>query len=149
MLGYIPPDGASEANVARARALCSLRKNRWNAKERQKHAGEDTLEELAKLHDPCNKRWKARNVLRNQEFLVALILLGEERGDAVPPGWQEPMDHLCNNKKRCRTDAFASAAVPVQPAALQFDFMDPDRYLVASNPLCGAAMLTRAQFLHC
>lgn len=73
-------------------------------------------------------------MLRNQEFLVALVLLGEKRGDAVPPEWQEPMDHLCNNKKRCHTDAFASASVPVQPAALQLDFMNPDRYLVASSP---------------
>ena len=148
MLGYIPPEGASEANAARARALCSLRKNRWNAKERQKHAGEDTLEELAKLHDPGNKRWKARNVLRNQEFLVALILLGEKRGDAVPPGWQEPMDHLCNNKKRRHTDAFVKTSeymdadqqelfakmitadpLPIGPGEWQgvFNIMDPDR----------------------
>lgn len=128
MLGYIRPEGASEANVARARALCTLRKNRWSAKERQQHIGEETLEELAKLYDPDKRRWKARNVLRNQEFLIALILFGENRSDAVPPEWQEPMDHLCNSRKRSKAVAFAPAAVPLQTAAIVVDFMNPDRY---------------------
>ncbi len=90
---------------------------------------EETLYDLAKQHDPDGRRWKARNVLRNQEFLIALILVGEQRADAVPPEWLEPMDDLCNSRKRSRAVAFVQAAVPVQPPALDFDAMDADRYL--------------------
>lgn len=157
MLGYIPPEGASEARVARARALCCLRKNRWRPEERKKHADEETLYDLAKQHDPDGRRWKARNVLRNQEFLIALILVGEQRGDAVPPEWLEPMDHLCNSSKRSRASAFGKTAgmdedeqvffarrktadplpigpgewqgdaPPVQPVLYKFNNMDADR----------------------
>ncbi len=128
MLASIPPESASAVNVERARALCCLRKKRWRSEERKEHAGEETLYDLAKQHDPDGRRWKARNVLRNQEFLIALILVGEQRADAVPLEWLEPMDDLCNSRKRSRAVAFAQAAVPVQPTVSDFDIMDPDRY---------------------
>ncbi len=98
--------------MSRALALCGLRKNRWRPEEREAHAGEDMLEELSGQNDPEGRRKKGRT-LRNEEFLVALILDGEGRGDAVPPSWREPMEHLMNRNKRSRAVAFAKA-VPVQ-----------------------------------
>ena len=129
MLGYklVQPDGASEVNVSRARVLFALRKNRFRVEERKAHAGEDTLEELSGQHHPERRLNKART-LRNEEFLVALILDGEGRGDALPPSWREPMDHLMSRNKRSRAVAFAKAVEPVQLPALQdFDIMDADR----------------------
>ena len=85
--------------------------------ERKQHANEETLYDLAKQHDPDGRRWKAHNVLRNQEFLIALILVGEQRRDAVPPEWLEPMDNLCNSRKRSRASAFVKTA----------EYMDKDQ----------------------
>ena len=132
MLNYIPPEGASEANVSRARALCRLRKNRWRPEERQQHAEEETLYDLSKQHDPDGRRWKAHNVLRNQEFLIALILVGEQRRDAVPPEWLEPMDNLCNSRKRSRASAFDQQ--PVQSVVYKLDIMNPNRYFCIAYP---------------
>ncbi len=111
------PPGASEENKNRALALCNMRQN----KMRREEPARDTLWDLAKQHDPEGRRWKSRNVLHNREFLITLILDGEQRQDAVPPSWREPRDDLCNGRKRSRTVAFVEAAVPVQPSVLDFD----------------------------
>ena len=124
MLAYFPPEGASEANVARARAVCALRRLRLRPGEEPK----EILEGLAADHDPDRRRWKARQTLHNSEFLVALILAGEQRHDAIPPEWQEPSEEFQQRRKRSRAVAFAPTAVPMQPAAFQFDFTEPDRY---------------------
>ncbi|DBB07017.1 TPA: hypothetical protein ACH3X1_011608 [Trebouxia sp. C0004] len=138
MLGYIPPEGASEANVTRARALCYLRKNRLRADERQKHAGEDTLEELAKKHDSNPPRRTANRVLHNAEFLVAMILEGEGRHDAIPPEWQQPSAHFEENRKRSREAAFDQQHA--QPVVYKLDIMNPDSL---SNKIRKATALAR------
>ena len=84
--------------------------------------------ELAAQHDKgVGRRWKSQNVLHNREFLIALILDGEGRSDAVPPSWREPRTDLGNGRKRVRAVAFVEAAVPVQQAAIDFDAMDAGR----------------------
>lgn len=64
MVGHIPPEGAIEAHVARARALCNLNKIQVSRADREKPCkhGKETLEELAKQYDPDNRRWTARSV---------------------------------------------------------------------------------------
>lgn len=125
MLNYIPPEGASEANVARAREVCALRRLRLRPGE----ASKETLEGLAANNDPDRRRWKARQTLHNSEFLVALILAGEQRHEAIPPEWQEPSEEFQQRRKRTRAVAFApAAAASLEPAVHSIDFMDPDRY---------------------
>lgn len=128
MLGYkvVRPDGAS--NVNRARVLFELRNNRFRPQERKAHAGEDTLEELSGHHYPEGRRKKGRNAAQRRILGSPDPGHGEGRGDAVPPSWREPMDHLMNRNKRSRAVAFAKAVEPVQLPALQdFDIMDADR----------------------
>ena len=132
MLGYIPPEGASEANAARARAVCGFRRLRLRPEEKF----QETLQELAAKYDSKPpRRWKAHNVLHNDEFLVAMILTGEGRHDAIPPEWQQPSDQFRENRKRSRASAFAQAAVPVQLVVSEFNVMDPDRYFSIAHLL--------------
>ncbi|DBA79709.1 hypothetical protein WJX77_006565 [Trebouxia sp. C0004] len=46
--------------------------------------GRETLWDLAaKHHKGVGRRWKSQNVLHNREFVISLILDGEEHSDAV------------------------------------------------------------------
>ena len=130
MLNYVPPEGATEVSAQRARALCNLRKNKWNKQELARHAGEETLGGLVEKHDPDRRRFQSKSVLHNEEFLIALILDGEGRGDAVPGWWRQPVASLGNSKKRSRPEFAHSndgTANPVQPQRQKIDLTDAGR----------------------
>ena len=120
----VKPAGVSKENEQRALVLCNMRQNKMKPKEPPR----ETLWDLAAKYDKgVGRRWKSQNVLHNREFLIALILDGEGRSDAVPPSWREPRTDLGNGRKRVRAVAFVEAAVPVQQAAIDFDAMDAGR----------------------
>ena len=82
----VKPAGVSKENEQRALVLCKTRQNKLTKTERQALRGPppETLWELAAKHDKgVGRRWKSQNVLHNREFVIALILDGEGRSDAV------------------------------------------------------------------
>ena len=106
----VKPAGVSKENEQRALVLCNTRQNKMKSNEPPK----ETLWDLAAKYDKgVGRRWRSQNVLHNKEFLIALILDGEGRPDAVPPSWCEPRTDLGNGRKRVRAVAFVEAAMPV------------------------------------
>ena len=99
VLPYTRPVGASGEDAARAVHLRDLRASSYKREERDKRvaAGDsiETLQDLAAKYDKGQQRFvppaKQKN-LRNVEFLVAMIMDGEGRSDAVPPVWRVAMD---------------------------------------------------------
>jgi hypothetical protein len=136
-LQYVPPEGASDENQARVRYLINLRKSSLTKREREQAAaaGKPTerLQDLAAKFDSGRQRFippVAKKNLRNTEFLIALILDGEGRSDAVPPKWREPIDIKVDRKKDSSLEPVSDiAATAPAPAMLTFDHFDLSRYL--------------------
>ena len=86
------PAGVPKENEQRALVLCNMRQNKMRPNEPPR----ETLWDLAAKHDKgVGRRWKSQNVLHNREFLIALILDGEGRSDAVEQRRQGETAVLC------------------------------------------------------
>ncbi|DBB03022.1 TPA: hypothetical protein ACH3X1_013441 [Trebouxia sp. C0004] len=99
VLPYTRPVGASDKDAARALYLRDLRPICYKREERDKRVAAgcsiETLQDLAAKYDKGQQRFvppARRKNLRNVEFLVAMIMDGEGRSDAVPPVWRIAVD---------------------------------------------------------
>ncbi len=127
---YNPPEGASDESKARARYLCVLRKNRWRKEEREKHPGVPTLADLVPKDGRRFVPGGPNGLLRNEEFLISLILDAEGLGEAVPPEWREPVAHLAGKRARLHP-----CTVTRQPtAAAQADHEETSYEIGVSDP---------------
>ena len=99
VLPYTRPVGASDEDAARAMYLRCLRASCYRREERDKRVAAgysiETLQNLAAKYDKGQRRFvppARQKHLRNVEFLVAMIMDGEGRSDAVPPVWRVAVD---------------------------------------------------------
>ena len=107
VLPYTRPVGASDEDAARAMYLRCLRASCYRREERDKRVAAgysiETLQDLAAKYDKGQQRFvpPARQKHLRVEFLVAMIMDGEGRSDAVPPVWRVAVDlpkpHRRNN----------------------------------------------------
>ena len=132
---YNPPEEASDESKARARHLCLLRKNKLRKEEREKNPGLLTLADLVPKDGRRFVPGGSNCLLRNQEFLISLILDAEGLGEAVPPEWREPLDHLAGKRARSR------AGTHLRPAAVQAETEDTSDEIDVSDPARYAIVL--------
>ena len=137
-LPYDPSAGATDESKARARYLRHLRLSAYRSEEASKRIARgqttESLEMLAAKHDKHRQRYAppvAKKVLRNREFLVAMILDGENRSDAVPAAWRTPVQSATGTSRRTRQilpEAVQPAQAQQAPQTLTFDPLDTTGY---------------------
>ncbi len=106
----VPPEGASESDRSRLFELCGLKRtvqpNKDSLQARSRSA------QVKGMYYTRDEKGDKCQILKNNEFLVAQLLLAEGRASAVPVGWLQAAP--------IRTPYLdTDPAVPVQAAAPQ------------------------------